>query len=221
VRFLVRTPETGVIVKEFERVHERLLHFFVIGHDLRYFAHLHPVLHDDGTFEQRIVLPQAGAYRLIADFLPTGGAPQLLQKSVATAGYRGPLLPRGAPAPDLGDKVIDGVRVALATPQPVGGLQQLVTFDLEDAATRKPIEDLEPFLGAAGHLLILSADLQDAAHSHPIAEISTRLGPRVVFQVLFPRAGTYRMWAQFQRKGAVLTAPFTITARPRNQVFGR
>jgi hypothetical protein len=221
VRFFVRTPETGTIVRQFDTIHERLLHFFVIGHDLAYFTHVHPVLRGDGSFEQEIELPYAGAFRLVADFIPTGGAPQLLQQSIVTAGFTGPVLPHAKPPIDLADKTVGDTRVTLATPEPVGGREQLVTFDLADARTNAPIDDLEPFLGAPGHLLIVSADLQSVTHSHPVAEISTKVGPRVVFQVLFPRAGTYRMWAQFQRHGTVLTAPFTITARPRDQVFGR
>jgi len=32
----------------------------------------------------------------------------------------------------------------------------------------------------------------------------------VVFQVLFPQAGMYRLWAQFQRGGRLATVPFTV-----------
>ena len=38
------------------------------------------------------------------------------------------------------------------------------------------------------------------------------IGTALAFQVLFPRAGTYRLWVQFQRHGRVLTAPFTVSA---------
>src|SRR5689334_6803163 len=100
VRFFVRTPETGTIVRQFDTIHERLVHFFVIGHDLTYFTHVHPALHADGSFEQDVTLPYAGAFRLIADFLPTGGAPQLLQQSIVTARFTGPLLPHAQPSID-------------------------------------------------------------------------------------------------------------------------
>jgi hypothetical protein len=33
--------------------------------------------------------------------------------------------------------------------------------------------------------------------------------------VLFPRAGEYRIWVQFQRRSEVLTAPFTVAVRAR------
>jgi hypothetical protein len=152
---------------------------------------------------------------MIADFLPTGGAPQLVQKSFVTAGYDGPLGVMPQLVPDTADKIVRATRVKLTMPEAVAGREQLVTFDVQDTASGAPVDDLEPYLGAQGHLLLASADLAIAAHSHPVAEISAPGGPTVVFQVLFPRAGEYRMWVQFQRRGEVLTAPFTIAARPR------
>ena len=68
---------------------------------------------------------------------------------------------------------------------------------------------------------MVSSDLQTVFHSHPVASVSTGLGPRIVFQVLFPRAGIYRMWVQVQRHGTVTTAPFTVRAAPRDQIFGK
>ena len=215
LRFVVRDARDGSVVRAFAQLHDRLLHLFIVGHDLEYFAHVHPSLQADGTFEQTISLPRAGAYRLIADFAPEGAMPELLQKTIVTAGFTGSVRPSADPAVDLGDKTIDGVRVRLTTPDPVAGREQLLTFELEDAATGSPVTDLEPYLGAAAHLLTVSGDLETAAHSHPVAEISNAAGPRVVFQFLFPGAGPYRMWVQFQRHGRVFDAPFTVrAARP-------
>jgi len=64
-------------------------------------------------------------------------------------------------------------------------------------------------------LLLASANLAIAAHSHPVAEISAPGGPDIVFQLIFPRAGDYRMWIQFQRRGEVRTASFTVPVKGR------
>jgi len=215
LRFVIRNPRDDSAVRSFAQIHERNLHLFVVSHDLDYFAHLHPELKGDGTFEQALALPRAGAYRLIADVEPEGAAPQVLQKSIVTAGYRGSLRPSADPAADLADKIAGGMRIKAIVSPPVAGREQLVTFEVEDAATATPIDDLEPFLGAPGHLLIVSSDLQTAMHSHPVAGISNAAGPRVAFQVMFPRAGAYRMWAQVQRRGRVSTAAFTVHALAR------
>jgi len=209
---VVRDPRTGAAVRSFTLLHERLLHLFVVSHDLSFFTHVHPEIERDGTFEQTITLPHAGAYRLIADFAPEGGAPQLLQKTIVTAGYRGSLRAGAPPPVDTGDKTVDGTRVRFVASDPIAGREQLLTFEIADASTGKPIADLEPFLGAPGHLLIVGSDLLTAAHSHPVAELSGTNGPDVVFQVLFPRTGVYRLWVQFQRHGRVTTAPFTVRA---------
>jgi hypothetical protein len=215
LRFVIREPHGGKPVRSFTLLHERLLHLFVVSHDLSYFAHVHPEIREDGTFEESVTLPRAGAYRLIADFAPEGGAPQLLQKTIVTAGYRGSLRAGDPPPVDAADKTIDGLRVALAASEPIAGREQLLTFEVKDAATGKAVSDLQPFLGAPGHLLIVGSDLLTAAHSHPVAELSGAAGPEVVFQVLFPREGVYRMWVQLQRAGRIVTAPFTVRANPR------
>jgi hypothetical protein len=212
-RFFVRDPRSLATVKRFDLVHERVFHLFVISQDLEYFRHVHPTLHQNGSLDVDIELPRTGVYQLIADFMPAGGSPQLLQKSIVTAGYNGPLVAPPALKRDTEDKVVSGARVKLTMPEPIAGREQLVTFELEDAATGAPLRDLEPYLGAAGHLLLVSADLSIASHSHPVAEISTAGGPTVVFQMLFPRAGDYRMWVQFQRHGEVITSSFTVPVK--------
>ena len=213
VRFHARDPHTHAVVRRFELVHERRFHLFIVGRDLEYFAHVHPTLRADGSLDVDVELPRAGVYQMIADFVPTGGLPQLVQKSFVTSGYTGSLLAIPRLATDTADKVVGDTRVKLTLPDPIAGREQLVTFELEDVRTGAPVTDLEPYLGAAGHLLLASADLAVAAHSHPIAEISQAGGPTVVFQWLFPRAGDYRMWIQFQRRGAVRTASFTVSAK--------
>jgi hypothetical protein len=215
-RFFVRDPRTGATVRRLALMHERVFHLFIISHDLAYFAHVHPRLHANGSLDVDFTVPRAGAYQLIADFLPEGGAPQLVQRSFVTAGYTEALATPPVLAPDAADKVVEGTRVKLTMPEPFAGREQLVTFDLVDEATGAPATDLEPYLGATGHLLLASADLAIAFHAHPVAEISARGGPTVVFQVLFPRAGDYRLWAQFQRGGRVLTSSFTVPVKSQN-----
>ena len=215
IRFSVRDPQTHASIRRFALVHERVFHLFVVSQDLEYFTHVHPTLRSDGSLDVVVVLPRPGVYQLIGDFLPVGGAPQLVQKSVVTTGYTGALVATPHPAPDLADKVVGGTRVKLTMPEPLAGREQLVTFDLQDAATGEPVTDLQPYLGAAGHLLLASSDLAIVAHSHPVADMSASGGPTVVFQMLFPRAGEYRMWVQFQRRGEVFTSSFTVAAKGR------
>jgi len=215
VRFFVRDPHTGALVRRFEPVHERLFHLFIVSRDLEYFAHIHPTLHSNGALDVDFEVPRAGSYQLIADFMPSGGAPQLIQRSFVTAGYAGRVAEVPRLAADTADKVERGTRVKLTLPELAAGREGLITFDVSDASTGRPVDDLEPYLGATGHLLLASDDLEIAAHSHPVAEVSTSGGPTIVFQVLFPRVATYKMWLQFQRRGEVMTVPFTVPVAGR------
>ena len=216
LRFRVLDPRTRQPVTSFEPLHERVFHLFILSNDLEYFAHVHPELSDDGSLDLDVELPRPGPYRLIADFLPLGGAPQLIEKSIVTAGYQGSLAPPAASLqPDVDDERVDGTRVSLIVPPPVAGREQLVTFELTDERTGKPVTDLEPYLGATGHLLVVSSDLSVAFHSHPVAVITSRFGPTIVFQMLFPRPGMYRLWVQYQRQGKVGTASYAVAVRER------
>jgi hypothetical protein len=211
VRFTVRESRTNTVVQKFEQVHERLFHLFVISQDLEHFAHLHPTLAQDGSLDVDVRLPRPAPYHFFADFLPAGGAPQLLHRALVSADYDGTLAKAARALPlDLSDKVVNGIRIRLETPEQLAGREQIISCWLEDATTGAPITDLEPYLGAWGHLLIVSWDLQDVVHSHPVAAVSDEGGPRIGFQQRFPRTGRYRMWAQFQRDGEIAIAQFTI-----------
>jgi hypothetical protein len=74
-----------------------------------------------------------------------------------------------------------------------------------------PMEGVQPWLGAWGHLLSASADLLDLVHVHPAWDPYQN---QIQFNVIFPRPGQYTLWAQFQRNGQVNTARFDLTASP-------
>src|SRR5688500_12676101 len=91
IRFTVRESRTNAVVQRFEQVHERLFHLFVISQDLEHFAHLHPTLAQDGSLDVDVRLPRPGPYHFFADFMPVGGAPQLLHRAFVSADYDGTL----------------------------------------------------------------------------------------------------------------------------------
>jgi heavy metal-binding protein len=208
VEITVRDPDSGDPVTNFIDVHERRLHLFIISRDLARFAHVHPTPRADGVFELRHELT-AGEYVLIADFLPAGGTSQLVQRAVVTPGYRGALFgPPAELASTPFEQVVGGLRVRMDAPSPLPRRETGVRFHVTDAATSLPVTDLEPYLGASGHLLIVNDDLTAAIHAHPDGAATS--GPVVAFAPAFPAPGRYKVWAQFQRKGAVITAAFVI-----------
>ena len=212
VRLTIREPDTNAVVTAFETVHEKTFHLFVVSRDLEYFAHVHPLAQKDGSFLVKHPL-MPGEYMLIADFLPVGGTTQLLQRAVVVGVRSRFSQPPVRENRDLTPRetVVDGVRVALKVEDMAAGKDACLTFTLTDAATGVAVNDLQPFLGAPAHMLMVRADLTDAVHAHP-EELMTG-GPTVSFHPLIPAAGPYKLWVQFRRGERDSTASFVVSAR--------
>ena len=199
--FAISDPKTGKEVTDYQIVHQKLFHMFIVSQDLKYFLHDHPVAQPDGEFRFNAVLPKPGMYRILSDFYPQGSTPQLIERTVIVPGA--PITPGTELKPDLAPQQAANMQVSLTIdpPQPVAGEKTLLYFHLD------PAEGLEPYLGVWSHMLFVSDDLVDMIHTHPFIADG---GPQVQFDVIFPRARVYRVWVQFQRKGVVNTAAFNV-----------
>ncbi|MGH9763830.1 MAG: hypothetical protein ACREAC_23610, partial [Blastocatellia bacterium] len=216
-------PDSGKRVTMFSPTHTKLFHLFVVSQDMASFQHIHPVFEKDGTFTIDTVLPNPGVYKIYADVYPSEGTPQVLQTSVVTAGYRTDLfssLPNLVPD-KLFLKAVDGMRVDVKfdPTEMLAGQPLSISFHLTDAKTGEPVHDLHPYLGAWGHMLMLSADGVDYVHSHPSEMVPENVdpetlhgGPDVVFNAMLPEPGVYRMWTQFRRGLKLITVSFNIRA---------
>lgn len=207
LRFAITDPK-GTPVRKLEVVHEKILHLLITSSDLSWFAHEHPERNAQGDLELRMTFPAPGRYTLFHDFTPPRVGMQVVPVELTVEGTPPPLVP--LVVDDREAKSVDGVTARLASDAPLvaGRNLGLVVSLARDGA---PVTDLEPFLGAMGHLIIVSADREHFVHSHPLEHRGRRnRGPDVRFQCRFPAAGTYKAWAQFQHAGKVLTVPFTL-----------
>jgi len=104
--FAVNEPNTGRPVQDFEIVHEKPFHLFVVNESLDFFLHEHPRLSRDRRFRFRTPFPKPGMYRLLCDFYPKGSTPQLLARTVLIPGTQGMSLSPvpGRLRPDLSEK---------------------------------------------------------------------------------------------------------------------
>lgn len=229
------------------RVHEQLMHLFVMSEDLSYFDHLHPTpLAGDRSLWQPYfmdyVFPRPGRYLLFADVTPEGDREQVFRttltvdekgvriveeparaptltadatrgKLISAVPY--PVQPTSSAALDLSAMPATSLRAELFTQPrtPYAGLHAQLLIRLSDPEG-KPISNLMPYLGAAGHCVIVSEDTRTLIHSHPeqfrIVREGDTFGPDIAFHATFPHAGTYRIWAQFRRGEQLIVAPFTI-----------
>ena len=213
---------TGALVKEFVEVHERRFHLFVISHDLEHYAHVHPEQRGDGSWSVDVTVPASGHYKLYADFLPEGGTPQALALPLVTAGaVVAPPAAASLTPDDILHKTLESMRVSLELPEGglVAGREATFTYMLTDAATRRPVTDIEPYLGAWGHSLLVSADLSHVVHAHPLESLHHGTngaggGPTLTFKARLPEAGKYRIWTQVKRDGEISTVVFTVPVLP-------
>lgn len=228
LEFVVKTGN-GEIIKDFEAVHEKLIHLIIVSEDLKEFYHVHPELQPDGTFKTQFVFPNGGYYRLYADLKPQGYSQivkDFSQIVVGTERAKEPLK-----TDEKFEKTIDGLRVVMNADAALeDGKELMLNFQIFDAATNQPVTDLEKYLGEYAHFVIISEDLRDFVHAHPVSRDNVKSEPLspnsdtehneklmskdaesiVSAHVNFPNAGKYKIWVQFQRPGKVIEFPFLV-----------
>ncbi len=217
----VVNARTGDPVTDLTRTHQAWMHLIAIRADLGTFTHVHPEpTGRPGQLQVRMRFATAGTYVVNTEFRQRGEMADVHQRQLVTiAGH--------APKPvtlDAGPRttVADGVKVELSGKAVVGKPSEL-HFGFTDATTGKPIDDLQPFLAAAGHIVVMRADARTFAHEHaevkdaqgrPVfATPGQRFGPVLDVHAAFDTPGVYRLWGQFRLDdGHVITVPFTLHA---------
>lgn len=202
VAFTISGPG-GAALTDYDVMHTEELHLIVVRRDLTDFQHVHPTRDASGTWSTTLDLTRSGPYRLFADFTPAGGENITLGAELTVPGdYR----PEPLSTPNVTSRV-DGYEVTL-TGSVTAGSNSVVSLSI--AQNGREVTDLEPYLGAYGHLVALRADDLAYLHVHPE---DGPPGPTVDFTVAAPTAGTYALFLDFQHGGVVHTAEFTIEAR--------
>jgi len=196
----------GKPVEQFDIEHEKRMHMIIVSRDLSFFHHIHPEYQGQGEFTATTRFPSAGEFELIADFAPSGMG--------AMSRSRWITVPGSAPAarPIEVDtsltKVVDGKEVTLSLDHLTADRELSLDFNIRDAGTKQPVTDLQPYLGAIGHVVILNRDGGEYLHVHPASGNSA--GPDAKFMVAFPHSGVFKIWGQFQQNGKVFTVPFVV-----------
>ena len=205
--FRILGPD-GAPVREYETTHDEDLHLIAVRRDLTGFQHVHPERAADGTWRTTVAL-RPGPWRLFADFTPAGTGRNLtLGADLAVAGD---FAPQPLPPPSATAEV-DGYAVTLEGDLVSGRETELTLTVTRDG---RPVTDLQPYLAAYGHLVVLRDGDLAYLHVHPVGEPgdgATAPGPRISFATTAPSAGSYRLFLDFRHGDVVRTAAFTAVA---------
>ncbi|MCO1577187.1 DUF748 domain-containing protein [Crossiella sp. SN42] len=202
--FRILGPD-GKPVTGFDVEHEKRMHLIVVRRDTAGFQHVHPELDAEGTWRVPLTLPAAGSYRAFADFKPTGQKATTLGVDLSAAGNFQPVTHTPSRV-----STVDGYQVRLDGDLVPGRSSKVTLTVTKDG---REVTDLQPYLGAYGHLVALRGGDLGYLHVHPEGspgDGKTAAGPAITFFAEIPSAGSYRLFLDFQHQGKVRTAEFTV-----------
>lgn len=247
-----QVKEGGQTLTDFEVVHEKTSHLILVSQDYTDFQHIHPTLDRRGQFAmKRVVFRNPGLYYVFLDVTPQGSKQIVKRFDLQVKGQGKPLVLRA----NTQDQKIGDLTVHFETePTVLKKGDAMLRFQVSRKG--KPVSDLEPFMGAMGHVIALGKNGAPFLHIHPVegkdaaqhaaptAAYTCEMHPEVqstkpgscpkcnmslisaqqaadfqkmtvkpgeiLFHANFPSPGLYKVWGQFQRKGAMVIAPFTV-----------
>lgn len=197
LQFVIRDNQTGEVQKSFDEVHEADLHLIVVSEGLHEYQHVHPEMDDNGFWSQNLTLPYGGRYLVFAEGR-TGSGDFITRTEFSL---------EGSPEPQANHELSSLSNVSGMRAEITQGTRLMLSDHAHVDVKLTPGDGWEPYLGVAGHLVLISTDGTDYIHAHPKGPMS---GGVVVFDAHFHGTGNYRAWAQFKRDGRVVTFPFTI-----------
>jgi len=229
--------------------HGHLMHLFLLRVPaMDRFYHLHPEQVDDTSFTVKLPALPPGRYKIFADIVRGTGFPETMESEIG--------LPEVTADPLSGDDsevsasplepsrptttvsvLPDGGRMIWE--QNGGELEagsvSWFRFRIEDAE-HNPVDDLEPYMGMAGHAEFVRSDWSVFAHIHPAGSVPMAslmmaekdsglpmdhgsmqaLPAEVSFPYGFPQPGDYRLFVQIKRHGQVETGVFNAHIESRS-----
>ena len=204
VEFTVTGPG-GEPVTDYDEAHEKELHLIAVRRDFTGFQHVHPRRDRRGIWSVPLDM-SPGQWRLFADFTPAGGEGLTLGADLQVPGN----VDTAPQTPKTRTTQVDNYTVTLAGTLTPGADAELTLSVSKDG---EPVTDLQPYLGAYGHLVALREGDLAYLHVHPDGapgDGRTEPGPDVVFYAAVPSGGGYHLYLDFKHDGVVRTAAFNL-----------
>lgn len=225
----------GEIIKDLKIVHEKPMHLIVVSGDLSEFYHLHPEVQADGSFKVPFAFPNGGKYQLFVDVTTPDDKQVIRSIDLEVKGE----IPTNEPlkVDEKLEKAIGGIRVEMKPDGDlVAGKELMLAFKVTDVMNKKPVTDLENYLGEKAHFVVISQDMQEFVHAHPMSmdavknensehehggksdeKLMANADTIISAHLTFPKAGIYKIWAEFKRNGGVIDVPFVVEVKPNTE----
>ena len=148
--------------------------------------------------------PHSGNYYVYADFKPHGSAGRVHKQLLKVNGSDQPITDVIkdkwiSHVDDYTVTLINGNDFQTNRPQHLG-------IRIEKDGKNITKNDIEPYLGAIAHVVIIGKEDKEMLHVHPGSNEHVPIHGETHFE----KPGVYRMWVQFQLEGDVHTADFTV-----------
>lgn len=202
----------GNTLKDFDKMNEKIMHFIIIRKDLQYFQHIHPEFNKaTGEFSIPVVFAANGKYRMFADFMPSISMkhePVTVYKDVNVGN-----LANYKPEP-LGEivytKRFNDYTIIITPSSESLFPNEDYQFIFEIKKGENPVIDLEDYLGALGHTVVLREEDLQFIHAHAIQKLDAQQTGKVAFMITFPKTGNYKLFSQFKHEGEIITSDFLV-----------
>lgn len=201
-------------------VHDKKMHLIIVSKDLSYFEHIHPEYQSDGSYKIAVLakdeaysqgmgynetkFPFGGEFIMYQDYSPTGASHQLSRIPVTVKGKEKPAVKYTS---ENRTWSANGYKVDLSFDKEVK-IGSPLTMKVNITKDGKPVTNLDNYLGALGHMVVISEDTQNYLHVHPME--SDKKGPEIMFHTAFEKPGIYRAFLQFMHEGEVQTSDYVI-----------
>ncbi|WP_203909058.1 hypothetical protein [Rhizocola hellebori] len=190
----------------------KLMHCYAVRSDLTGYQHVHPTMAEDGTWTARLAPMRAGTWRFYAAFKTKTFEHDLgyvLGQQFEVTGAADADRPLPAPADTL---EVDGYELKFGSTSFSSDMSKEQMLEVTVSRNGAKVADLEQYLGSYAHLTAIRASDMSFAHMHPMEGLNTMSdGPSFSLDAMFPAAGSWRLFLQFQTQGTLHLSETTVT----------
>lgn len=195
---------------DLKTVHTQKFHLLIVDPTFTDYHHVHPEPGPTpGSYRFTFTPKLEGGYRAWADIITADVGEQ--QFIYANMGQPAEPIIDAQPSHNV---EVDGYRFTLSFDEtPRAEESSMLSMRVSDASG-KPVESLEPIMGAFGHMVGFYDDYQTILHAHPVGKEPRsdveRGGPSLIFHIEPGKPGFVKIFMQARIDGKDIYAPLGI-----------